>query len=322
MQQQRVVVSVSPHIVTSVTVSRLMYMVVLALIPAAAVSLYFFRLKAALLITICVITALLTEALLQKARGKAITVDDGSALLTGLLLALNLPPSMPLWAAILGTVVAIGLGKQIFGGLGYNIFNPALVGRAFLSATFPVLMTTWTRPLAWSRLPVDATTVATPLGLMKFEHFRTSYLKLLEGNVSGSLGETSVVALVIGASYLLIKGYMDWRTPLSYLGTVALFGGVFWLINPHRYPDPLFHLLAGGLMLGALFMATDPVTTPITKAGRWVFGLGAGLIVVVIRLWGGLPEGVAYSILFMNGVTPLINRYTRPRRFGEVRRHA
>jgi len=232
-----------------------------------------------------------------------VTIMDGSAALTGLLLALCLPPSFPFFAAILGSIFAITIGKQIFGGLGYNIFNPALVGRAFLAAAFPVHMTTWT------------VTSATPLAAMKFSHQLTPYWKLLMGNVGGCIGETSALLLLLGGIILTLPG-KRWQIPLSYLGTVFVLGGIFWLINPAQYPDPLFHLLAGGLMLGAWFMLNDPVTSPITKKGMVIFGLGAGILVVVIRLFSGLPEGVMYSILIMNAFVPLINRYTRPRILG------
>ncbi len=237
-------------------------------------------------------------------------MNEPSALLTGILLALTLPPSFPLWAAVLGTIFAIIIGKQIFGGLGYNIFNPALIGRAFLVATFPVLMTSWVNPFT-----IDAVTTATPLGLLRFQSQSTPLLPLFLGNVSGSLGETSALALLIGGAFLLIKKHIDWRTPLAYLLTVALMSGIFYLINP-LYGSPLLHLLAGGLMIGVFFMATDPVTTPLAKQGRWLFGLGAGAIVVIIRNWGGYAEGVMFSILLMNAFTPLLDRYIKPRVLG------
>jgi electron transport complex protein RnfD len=224
---------------------------------------------------------------------------------------------LPLWAAALGAVVAISLGKQVFGGLGYNIFNPALVGRAFLQSAFPVLMANWEKPLQWLSATVDTTTMATPLALMKFETRMTPYLKLFSGNVGGTLGETSALALLVGGIFLLYKRYIEWRIPLSFLGTVALLSGLLWIVRPHQYGDPLFQLLAGGLILGAFFMATDPVTAPITVKGYWIFGIGAGVLVVTIRCWGGLAEGVMYAILLMNAVTPLINRYTRPAIFGK-----
>ncbi|TET45252.1 RnfABCDGE type electron transport complex subunit D, partial [Candidatus Aerophobetes bacterium] len=217
---------------------------------------------------------------------------------------------LPWWAAVLGSVFAMAIGKQIFGGLGHNIFNPALIGRAFLMTTFPVLMTTWANPIT-----LDTISGASPLGMLKFEHQTVSLYHLFTGNVSGSLGEASALAIIIGGIYLLGRRYADWRIPLSYLATVAGLSGIFWLINP-GYGSPSFHLLAGGLMLGAIFMATDPVTTPITRQGRWLFGVGAGVLVVVIRLWGGYPEGVMFSILLMNALTPLVNRHTIPVQLG------
>ncbi|MEE9615151.1 MAG: RnfABCDGE type electron transport complex subunit D [Thermodesulfobacteriota bacterium] len=303
-------VSSSPHILTDDNVHRIMHAVVLSLVPAVAASIYFFGLNALLLVLVCVASSVGTEYLFQRARGRAVTVSDGSAIITGMLLALTLPPSFPLLGAVLGSVFAIGVGKQIFGGLGYNIFNPALLGRAFLQATYPVLITTWTEP------GTDAVSEATPLALMKFEGIDVSSLSLFFGNVSGSLGETSVLCIIIGGLYLRYKGYINWRLPLGYLGSIFVFGAVFWLINPEKYPDPIFHLFAGGAMLGAWFMVTDMVTSPVTPAGQWIFVVGAGFLVIIIRLFGGLPEGVMYSILLMNSIVPLLNSWTRPKVFG------
>lgn len=312
MKEEHFLVSTSPHIRSAEDIPKIMYAVIIALIPVAIASIYFFRLWAIKLMAVCIITAMVTEYIFQRLRKKDITVFDGSAIITGLLLAFILPPSLPLWAASLGTFFAIALGKQIFGGLGYNIFNPALLGRAFLMATFPVLMTTWTKPFS-----LDVVTSATPLAQMKFAQSFVSHQSLFLGNVSGSLGETSALAILIGASFLLIRKIIDWRIPAGYLGTVVLLSSIFWFIDPKGFADPLWHLLAGGLILGAFFMATDIVTTPVTKRGRWVFGIGCGLILIVIRSWSGLPEGVMYSILLMNAITPLINRFTHPRIFGE-----
>jgi electron transport complex protein RnfD len=303
------ILSSSPHIRDKITVGRIMWAVIIALTPVIAASIYFFRFRAMELIAVCGLASVVTEYLFLRIRGKG-SLNEPSALLTGILLALTLPPSFPLWAAVLGTIFAIIIGKQIFGGLGYNIFNPALIGRAFLVATFPVLMTTWLNPFT-----IDAVTTATPLGLLRFQSQSTPLLPLFLGNVSGSLGETSALALLIGGAFLLIKKYIDWRTPLSYLLTVALLSGIFYLINP-LYGSPLLHLLAGGLMFGVFFMATDPVTTPLAKQGRWIFGLGAGVIVVIIRNWGGYAEGVMFSILLMNAFTPLLDRYIKPRVLG------
>ncbi|PXV63248.1 electron transport complex protein RnfD [Halanaerobium congolense] len=297
------IVTSSPHIRAQDSVPKIMWSVVIALLPAVFAAVYFFKARAISVVLTAVAGAVLTEYIFQKIRNKKIMIKDGSAVVTGLLLALTLPPSIPLWTAFFGSVVAIGLGKQVFGGIGQNSFNPALVGRAFLTASYPVLMTTWT---------VDGVSSATPLSQMKMEGIATDTWNLFVGQIGGSLGETSALALLLGFSYLLYKGYVNWRIPLAMVGTVFL--GTFAFGS-----DPIFHLFAGGLMLGALFMATDMVSSPTTKLGRWIFGIGAGLLVVIIRLWGGYPEGVMYSILLMNTAVPLINRYTRPRSLGEVR---
>jgi electron transport complex protein RnfD len=311
--------SSSPHFATTDSVSKIMWMVVVALIPASAMAVYYFGTVAIFLILTCVITALLTEIIMNKLKGEPITIGDGSAAITGLLLALTLPPSFSLSGAALGSFFSIAIGKQVFGGLGFNIFNPALLGRAFLQASFPVAMTTWTYPSTDKFANIDAVTAATPLGLFKFEKVITAFPDLFFGNISGCLGETSAIAILVGGIFLLIKKYADWRIPLSYLGSVFIIGGLFWLFAPEQYPNPVFQLFAGGLMLGAFFMATDMVSSPITTSGAWIFGAGAGLILVIIRLFGGVPEGVMYSILLMNALTPIINRYTRPKYFGEVR---
>jgi electron transport complex protein RnfD len=274
--------------------------------------------KAVIMILACVVTAVLTEILMNKIRKKDITIRDGSAAITGLLLALTLPPDLPIFHGILGTIFGIIIGKHIYGGLGYNIFNPALLGRAFLQASFPVAMTTWTFPSTYTGA-VDGVTAATPLGHFKFEKVSTEYMDLFLGSVGGSIGETSALAVLIGGIFLLVMKYADWRIPASFIGSVFVFGGLFWMMNPEQYPDPIFQVLSGGLMLGAFFMATDMVTSPITPLGSWIFGIFAGLILVVIRLFGGLPEGVMFTILLMNGFTPLINRYTRPKYLGEVK---
>ncbi|RCW58318.1 RnfABCDGE type electron transport complex subunit D [Halanaerobium sp. ST460_2HS_T2] len=297
------IVTSSPHVRSQDSVKKIMWSVVIALLPAVFAAVYFFKARALSVILAAVVGAVLTEYIFQKIRNKKIMIKDGSAVVTGLLLALTLPPSIPLWTAFFGSVVAIGLGKQVFGGIGQNPFNPALVGRAFLTASYPVLMTTWT---------VDGVSSATPLSQMKMEGIATDTWNLFVGQIGGSLGETSALALLLGFSYLLYKGYVNWRIPLAMVGTVFL--GTFAFGS-----DPIFHLFAGGLMIGALFMATDMVSSPTTKLGRWIFGIGAGLLVVIIRLWGGYPEGVMYSILLMNTAVPLINRYTRPRSLGEVR---
>ncbi|MBU0528205.1 RnfABCDGE type electron transport complex subunit D [bacterium] len=314
------VLNSSPHLHTTKSVHKIMWSVIIALIPAMAMSFYYFGVRAGLMILTCVVATLSTELVMNFMKGEKITISDGSAIITGILLALTLPPTFRLSSAVLGAVVAISLGKHIFGGLGYNIFNPALLGRAFLQASFPVAMTTWSNPITLKYSAIDAVSTATPLGAFKFEKILTDYSDLFFGNIGGSLGETSAIAILIGGIFLLILKNADWRIPLSFIGSVFLLGSIFWLFNPNQYPDPIFHLLSGGLLFGAFFMATDMVTSPITPKGGWIFGAGAGILVIIIRLFGGLPEGVMFSILLMNGVTPLINRYTRPRIFGESRK--
>jgi len=318
-EQRLLEIRTSPHIRSPLATPQVMRGVLIALIPASAASIYFFRIQALLLILTSVVACMGVEALCQFLLKRPISVGDGSAAVTGLLLALVLPPGLPLYYVALGAAFAIVIGKQIFGGLGYNIFNPALIARAFLMAAFPGRLTTWLEPFTLKVVgSVDAITKATPLALMKFYSEPTPLKNLFFGNVAGSLGETCALALIIGAAFLLIKGYMDWRIPLSYLGIVFILSALIWKFAPGS-GSPLFHLLSGGLLLGALFMATDPVTSPVTKTGRWLFGIGAGLLVIIIRNWGGLPEGVMYSILLMNAVTPLMNRLTKPKPFGAAK---
>ncbi|HHY42530.1 MAG TPA: RnfABCDGE type electron transport complex subunit D [Thermoanaerobacterales bacterium] len=295
----------SPHIHSGESISRIMFSVAIALLLPTFAGIYFFGFRALGLVIVTSIAAILTEAIFQRLRNKPITISDGSALVTGMLLALNLPPGLPYWMAVVGAVVAISLGKQIYGGLGANPFNPALIGRVFLMITFTTPMTTWINP-------VDGTTRATPLALMKMEGISTDYVKLFFGNVGGSLGETSAFLIIIGGLYLIYKGYVDWCIPASYLGSVAILSAILG-------QDPVFHLLSGGLMLGAFFMATDMVTTPLSRLGKMIFGIGAGFFTVLIRLYGGYPEGVSFSILLMNAFTPLINRFTVPKIYGEVK---
>lgn len=304
-------ISPSPHAQSELTTPGVMWGTVAALVPVVIASIFFFRILAVKLIVVCVISCVATEFIIRSLRKKKASIYDGSAVVTGVLLAAILPPALPMWIAVVGSVVAIGLAKELFGGLGYNIFNPALIGRAFLMAAFPTALTTWSNPIT-----LDATTKATPMALMKFEQIAAGTMDLFLGNVAGSLGETSALAIIIGAGYLFIKKYADWRIPLSYILTVAVFGGILNITNPGIYPSILFHMIAGGLLLGVFFMATDPITSPVTKLGRWVFGIGCGVFTVLIRVASGLPEGVMYAILLMNGLTPIINRLTRPRRFG------
>jgi electron transport complex protein RnfD len=266
-----------------------------------------------------------TEAGAQRMMGRKVTISDGSAVITGILLALNLPPTVPWWLVVTGSAIAIVIGKQIYGGLGYNPFNPALVARVILLISFPVQMTSWVKPTPLFSRAIDVVTTATPLGEMKthllvknsLEGFTMGELwNPFIGNIGGCIGETSVIALLLGAGFLLYRGYISWHIPITFIGTVFILSGFFWLINPDQYMNPLFHILTGGLMLGAFYMATDMVTSPVTARGMMVFGAGCGVITIIIRLFGGYPEGVSYSILLMNAATPLIDRYTRPMTFG------
>jgi electron transport complex protein RnfD len=302
-------VSVSPHIKKPEDVPRIMADVIIALIPATVVGAVLFGLSALLVVVYCTGAAILFEAIFCKIRGRELTIRDLSAAVTGLLLALNLPSSAPLWLCMIGSLVAIGIGKCVFGGLGSNPFNPALVGRVFLLISFPLHMTTW--PVT-QFMQTDAVTCATPLAIVKEgAEGAFTYLDLFLGNTGGCIGETSALALLIGALYLLVRRVISWHIPISYIVTVALFSAIFGR-------DPLFHILAGGLIIGAFFMATDYVTSPLTPKAQILFGIGCGIITMVIRLFGGYPEGVSFSILLMNATVPLLNRWRilAPRRFG------
>ncbi len=302
------IVSFSPHITSSQTTPGIMLRVVVALLPAVLAGFYFFGLRAFVVVLVSVVSCAAFEFLGCLLLKKPYSLGDFSFLVTGFLYALVLPPQIPLGVVVLGAGVSILIGKQIYGGLGKNIFNPALVGRAFLMASFPRYMTSWVRPF-------DAVSSATPLGLWKFQHKIVLVRDLFWGNVGGCIGETSSFVLLLGGFYLLYKRIIDWRIVFSYLGTVFFWSLFFYLKDP-SWAGPLFHLFSGGLMLGAFFMATDPVTSPITKKGRFMFGIGCGLMTAVIRYFGGLPEGVMYSILFMNALTPLIERFTAPKILG------
>ncbi len=307
---QRLVVSVSPHIRIKGNISRMMWDVVIALVPATIASVYFFGSKAIYIILVTTFSALITEAIIQKLCKKPVTIFDGSAVVTGILLAFNLPPGIPLWMAGIGGAIAISIGKQAFGGLGHNIFNPALVARTILLISFPVVMTTWHPPRFIS---FDALTYATPLAVLKENSILTPLKDLFIGNVGGCIGETSALALIIGALYLLLKKHITWHIPFTFITTAGILCWIFGGEELFRGPM-LFHILAGGLLLGALFMATDPVTSPTSRSGRMIFGIGCGAITALIRLKGGPPEGVSFSILLMNAFTPLIDRFIRPRK--------
>ncbi len=309
------IVSSFPHLRAPANTTGVMAAVLAALLPAAAASAWIFGPRALLVIATCVVAAVVTEALTQLAFGKEVTIRDGSAAVTGVLLAFTLPAGVPLWMAAIGAILAIFLVKQLFGGLGYNIFNPALAARAVLLSSWPLAMTSWSAPvLGFAR--ADAVSSASVLGLLK-EAARVGgqadvtygYRDLLLGAVPGSLGETCKVALLAGGLLLLALRLIDWRVPTSFIGSVALLS---WLFGR----DPLLEVLSGGLILGAFFMATDMVTTPTSRRGKLLFGLGCGVMTFLIRAWGGFPEGVCYSILFMNCVTLMIERFLVPRRFG------
>ena len=308
----KLIVSTSPHLHKKESVSQIMWLVVVSLIPAGIAGVLIFGLSALWVILLGVISALIAEAVLELITKRKVTILDGSAVLTGLLLAYNLPPNVPFWLPIVGSFFAIAIGKQVFGGLGQNIFNPALVGRVFLMASWPKYMTSFTTALNY-----DAITSATPLALLKegkaLENI--SYLDLFLGKRGGCIGEVCILALLLGALFLLYKGYISWHIPVTYVftagimtyifGSKGLFGG-----------DWLFHILSGGLILGAFFMATDYVTSPLTRKGQIIFAVGCGLLTAIIRLWGGYPEGVSYAILMMNGATPIIDRFTKSRIYG------
>ncbi len=319
----------APLLRQDMTTARVMREVIIALLPAAGAAVWFFGFTALLVIGASIAGAVAAEWLFAPRESRGASLLDGSGLLTGLLLGLTLPPGLPMWMAFLGGFAGICLGKVIWGGLGHNLFNPALLGRAFLQATFPIAMTTWTPPapgefgvlsgnlaLPFMQAGVDGVTAATPLGLLKFEQEVTPLLSLATGNTGGSLGEASGLLLLLGGIFLWIRRDFDWRIPVSILLTVAVFSAVLGLFDAERFPTPLFSIFSGGLLLGAIYMATDPVTSPVTPRGAWIFGIGIGVLVMLIRVFGGLPEGVMYAILLMNAATPLIDRYTQPRVFG------
>ncbi len=320
----------SPHIISGTSVDTIMLNVVLALLPITVFAIYLFGLAALITLSAAVFSCVVTEFVLSALAGRSLTVSDWSVTVTGLLYGLTLPPALPLWMTVAGGVLAVGLGKFLFGGLGYNVFNPALVGRAVLQAAFPVAMTSWpavpenrfgslpSSTLAWPfTQPVyDAISGATPLASWKFDHTLTGSGDLLLGVVSGSTGETCALLILIGGIYLVARRMMSWRIPLAILASVAVFSGILNWVDPTRYAGPLFMLFSGGLMLGAVFMATDMVASPMTHAGCVLYGVFIGGLVVLIRVWGGLPEGVMYAILLGNAVSPHIDHWIQPRVFG------
>lgn len=322
------VVTPSPHVRQGDSVQKIMWRVVIALLPVLAWSVFVFGLGSLITILTSVAACVFFEFAIQKwLLKKQPTITDGSAVLTGILLAMNLPASIPWWIIVIGALVAIGIGKMTYGGLGQNPFNPALVGRVFLLIAYPVQMTAWPA----NNLAVDATSGATPLALIK-EAVKSgkslsaitdqlpSYGDMFFGNVGGSLGEVSALLLLIGFVYLLVRKVITWHIPVAILGTMFLFSGILNLADPTQYVSPIFQLLSGGALLGAIYMATDMVTSPMNTKGQLIYGLGIGVLTVCIRLWGSYPEGMSFAILIMNAFTPLINAYVKPKRFGEVKK--
>ncbi|MBN2301781.1 MAG: RnfABCDGE type electron transport complex subunit D [Lentisphaerae bacterium] len=321
------IVSSSPHTHSGASVQRIMLDVIIALIPAILVAIYSFKWDAARLITTCVVSCVAIEAACRKLMKRDPGIYDLSAVVTGILLAFNLPPSLPTWMAVVGCVFAVAIAKQLFGGIGYNPFNPALIGRVALLVSFPAAMTKWSEWIIPAPIGINAVTTATPLGLAKtavatsgtlpYECTRDTIIQFFLGNMNGCIGEVSAAALLLGGLYLLYRKCISWHIPVFYITTVAIMATILWRLDPSRNLSPIIHVFAGGLMLGAIFMATDMVTSPVTQKGMIVFGIGCGALTMIIRKWGGYPEGVSFAILLMNGVVPLINRATKPRLFGK-----
>jgi len=333
----------APHIVRGRSVETIMFNVVLALLPVAAFSVWQYGLSALASLVTITLVCIGSERLFNRLSGQQSTLSDWSATITGLLLALSLPPAFPLWMGAVAGFTAIALGKALFGGIGFNVMNPALVGRAFVQAAFPVAITTWvpafapnrfaefipttfTAPLmtppdisVWAKHALDGFTGATPLARWKFETYFTPAQDFLSGAATASAGETSAILILLCGLYLAVRKFLDWRIPVAVLGSAALTGLVFQWIDPARYPDPLFVVLSGGIMLGAVFMATDMATSPVTPKGVWIYGALIGVLTVMIRYFGGLTEGVMYAILIGNALAPLIDQVTQPRLFGAVK---
>jgi Na+-translocating ferredoxin:NAD+ oxidoreductase subunit D len=352
MSQSSLIFSSSPHVHGGDSVPQVMKSVIWALMPAAALSVMVFGWPALFVILITTGACMLTERIIIKLRGRDSTLEDNSAALTGLLLALTLPPHAPWWICVVGAVFAILVGKQVYGGLGYNMFNPALIARVFLLISFPVELTSW--PAATGLLGesafgladslaiilsgsygipelMDAVSSATPLGQYQTEvglgrtvqealggNYNFDYVSVAGGLVSGSLGETSAVLLTAGGIYLIRKNLITWHIPLAVIVGCLAPAALFWMISPEKYPDPIFHLITGGLIMAAFFMATDMVTSPVTPKGQIWFGLGCGFLTYVIRTWGGYPEGVSFAIVIMNTAVPLIDQYTQPTVYGKA----
>lgn len=326
-------VSPSPHQHSSETTRKLMYGVVFALLPALAASVYYFGTGAIIVTLTSVVSCVVVEYLIQKYVLKVKpSVSDGSAVVTGLLLAFNVPSNLPVFIIVIGAIISIGMAKMTFGGLGNNPFNPALVGRVFLLISFPVKMTSWPVPTGFKTGYADAVTGATPLGILS-EGVKNgepvsalmekipSHLQMFYGHMGGSMGEVAAGALILGGIYMIWKKIITWHIPVTVLLTVAVFTGILWQADPSKFADPVFHLLTGGVMLGAIFMATDYVTSPMIPKGMIIYAIGIGVITVLIRTWGAYPEGVSFAILIMNAFVPLLNMYIKPARFGKEVKH-
>ncbi|HBG69780.1 MAG: Na+-transporting NADH:ubiquinone oxidoreductase subunit D [Bacteroidetes bacterium GWF2_43_63] len=320
-------ISGSPHLHARGDAGKVMRLVILAMLPALLGSFYLFGLGAVKVVLVSVLACVLIEYLIQRflLKDKS-TIGDGSAVVTGILLAFNVPSNLPVWIILIGALVAIGIGKMSFGGLGKNPFNPALVGRVFLLISFPVQMTSWPKPIESASALTDVVTGPTPLALLKESDGFTAamakpempdYLNMLLGNMGGSVGEVSALLLLIGAALLLITRVITWHIPVSYILGAVLFSGILWLYDPAYYADPVFHLITGGMMLGVFFMATDMVTSPMSPLGMLIFGFMCGFLTILIRVFGAYPEGVSFAILIMNAFVPLLNKI-KPKRFGEV----
>ena len=328
-------ISASPHVHGDNSTKKIMWGVVYAMIPALLVSVYYFGLDALRVVFIAVAASIFFEWLIQKYLIKGLdTISDGSAIITGILLAFNVPSNLPWWIIILGALVAIGMAKMSYGGLGKNPFNPALVGRVFMLISFPVQMTSWPKPMPITDGLADAITGPTALGIMKegLDAGKTvselmassdmpSFMNQFIGGMGGSMGEVSALALILGGIYMLWKKIITWEIPLSILLTVVVFSGILWFIDPTHYVNPIFHILTGGMLLGAIFMATDMVSSPMTSKGQLIYGLGIGLLTVIIRVWGAYPEGMSFAILLMNAAVPLLNNSFKPTRFGKEVKH-
>lgn len=328
---RKLLVSPAPHMHGDQNTQKIMRDVMIALTPSLLVSMYFFGFSAIMLVLVGAATCVAVEFIIQKYLLKTkVTINDWSAALTGVLLALNLPPSAPWWVMLIGSIVAIGIAKMTFGGLGQNIFNPALVGRVFLLVSFPVIMTDWSVPAGWFREGIDAATGATPLSLVKeglasgmtvdqifAANPDLTYSQMLFTKIGGSVGEVSALALILGFIYLLVRKVIKPTIPLAIIGTIFVMSGIFWLIDPSQYTDPIFNILTGGVLLGSIFMATDYVTSPMNTWGMIIYGVGIGVLTILIRYFGSYPEGVSFAILIMNSTVPLLNKYIKPKRFGK-----